>query len=76
MNFDGNTALHLASISEQLEVIKFLVGNGANAMIKNNNNQTPLDTSRLSYNPPITDYLNSIINTQQVITDATCACRI
>ena len=44
--FEGETALHLASRNEHLEVVKLLIERGADINIKNNEGETPLDFAK------------------------------
>lgn len=43
---DGNTALHLAVIANQPEVVKYLVGQGASVSERNNDGETPIDIAK------------------------------
>lgn len=45
-NSGGNTALHLAVIAKQLEVAKYLVGQGASVSERNNDGETPIDIAK------------------------------
>lgn len=45
-NSGGNTALHLAVIAKQLEVAKYLAGQGASVSVRNNDGETPIDIAK------------------------------
>lgn len=51
VDIEGNTALHYAATSEEAEdkIIKFLLDNGADKEVKNNNNETPLDLAKRAH---------------------------
>ena len=43
MNKNGDTALHLASWKSNEPICRFLVANGADRLLRNAQNKTPLD---------------------------------
>lgn len=56
-NSGGNTALHLAVIAKQLEVVKYLVGRGASVSERNNDGNTPLDIAKRKDLPELVELL-------------------
>ena len=56
-NKDGNTPLHLTKDSENVEIARFLLENGAALEAKNRNENTPLHLATLSNNLHIVQLL-------------------
>jgi ankyrin repeat protein len=70
VNSEGESALHVAAVSNNLDAVKCLVTNGANVMLKNSNGCTPL---HLATDAKIIRYLDLVEHTKidpQVKTDA------
>lgn len=54
---DDDTPLHDATTSGNLEMVKFLIENGADPFVKNTKGKMPSDYAA----PPIFEYLESLI---------------
>jgi len=60
-----NTALHLAIERNELEVVKFLLRQGAETSIKNGEGKTPLDLAEELNHTEIIDVLNSFTSQEE-----------
>jgi glutaminase len=56
-DYDGRTALHLASAENQLEVVQYLIANGANKTPKDRWDKTPLSDAKKGKFKPIIELL-------------------
>lgn len=54
---DGSTALHFAAYYNQLDIIKYLIENGADVNITDSKGQTPFDLAASQNLPEVTEYL-------------------
>ncbi|WP_438456580.1 ankyrin repeat domain-containing protein [Wolbachia endosymbiont of Kerria lacca] len=57
MNEDGDTALHLATIKDDLNTVKYLVEKGADVDVKNKYGATPLHAASIRGNLEIAQFL-------------------
>jgi len=48
-DLDGNTALHIATLNNNIDVVKLLLENGADKEIKNKNEKTALDFAKKAW---------------------------
>ena len=56
-DYDARTALHLAASQGQVEVVKFLLTNGASASPKDRYNGSPLDDAKREGHQEVVTYL-------------------